>query len=182
MTCILSRLVIAGCAVAVVALAGCGSAATDADRPAPSPATTASSSDFVPEPGVPVLTGSPSDLSGASRGMAGTGAPPTGLVTQDVVVGSGPAATPTDTVEVRYSGTLYSDGTLFDSSWSRGTDPVRFALKDVVPGFARGIEGMQPGGRRVIVIPAELGYGARGTGPIPANATLVFVVDLVQID
>jgi FKBP-type peptidyl-prolyl cis-trans isomerase len=89
--------------------------------------------------------------------------------------------TPTDTVAVQYSGTLYSDGTLFDSSWSRG-EPVSFPLDRVVPGFAQGIEGMQVGGRRVIVIPPDLGYGAETKGPIPGGSTLVFVVDLVGIE
>ncbi|WP_312859157.1 FKBP-type peptidyl-prolyl cis-trans isomerase [Pseudonocardia xinjiangensis] len=101
-------------------------------------------------------------------------------MTQDIVIGTGKKAVPTDTVDVQYSGTLYSDGSLFDSSWQRG-EPASFPLDGVVPGFAQGIEGMQVGGRRVIVIPPDLGYGNRANGPIPAGSTLVFVVDLVGI-
>jgi len=116
-----------------------------------------------------------------SQAQAGVGQPPTKLVTQDVVVGKGAAATLANTVDVRYTGTLYSDGTLFDSSWSRGSEPTSFPLDGVVPGFAQGIVGMQPGGRRVIVIPPALGYGNQANGPIPAGATLIFVVDLVGV-
>ncbi|MGQ0575192.1 MAG: FKBP-type peptidyl-prolyl cis-trans isomerase [Pseudonocardia sp.] len=181
MTRSLARLAVAGCAAAL-AIAGCGSSATDADQPAPPPAAApAAAAPGASANGVPALTGNPSDLSAPTQGLAGGAQPPTQLVTDDLVVGTGQAAAPSDTVEVRYTGTLYTDGTLFDSSWARGAEPISFPLSGVVPGFAQGIEGMQPGGRRVIVIPPELGYGPRGQGPIPANSTLVFVVDLVAI-
>jgi peptidylprolyl isomerase len=129
---------------------------------------------------VPALSGSPTDLTAPSQAQAGSGQPPAELVTQDVVTGSGAAATAADTVDVQYSGTLFTDGSLFDSSWSRGA-PASFPLNAVVPGFAQGIEGMQVGGRRVIVIPPDLGYGEQTRGPIPGGSTLVFVVDLVGI-
>jgi peptidylprolyl isomerase len=132
-------------------------------------------------PGVPALTGNPTDLTKESAAKAGVGQPPSKLVTKDIVVGKGKAATLADTVNVRYSGTLYSDGTEFDSSWSRGNAPTSFPLNGVVPGFAQGIAGMKPGGRRVIVIPSALGYGDQANGPIPAGSTLVFVVDLVGV-
>ena len=177
MTRSLARLAVA-CCCAALAVAGCGSSATDADQPAAPAATTASS---VGPDGVPSLAGSPTDLSAPTQARAGGAQPPTQLVTRDIVVGTGQAALPTDTVDVRYVGTLDSDGRLFDSSWARGNDPISFPLSGVVPGFAQGIEGMQPGGRRVIVIPPELAYGPRGQGPIPADSTLVFVVDLVGI-
>jgi peptidylprolyl isomerase len=182
-------LVIAVAAV-VSTLAGCGSSTPPAAAPPP-PAPSAAASpaaDAAPAaapgsavPGVPALTGTPTDVTKASQAKAGAGQPPTKLVTQDVVVGKGTAATLSNTVNVRYSGTLYSDGTLFDSSWSHGDAPVSFPLDGVVPGFAQGIAGMQPGGRRVIVIPPALGYGDSDSGPIPAGSTLVFVVDLVGV-
>lgn len=174
----LHPLAVAACAAAL-ALTGCGSPATEADQPAaaaPAPSTSVST-----QPGVPPLTGAPADLTVPTQATAGTGQPPAQLVTQDVVVGSGTAAVAADTVDVRYTGTLYADGTLFDSSWKRGDEPISFPLSGVVPGFAQGIEGMAPGGRRVIVIPPDLGYGPDGQGPIPANSTLVFVVDLVAV-
>lgn len=178
MTRTLVRLAVAGCCAAL--LAGCGSSTTDADQPA-APRTAAAAAPQVDADGVPALSGNPTNLDAPTQALAGGAEAPARLVTKDLVVGNGAAAAPSDTVDVRYVGTLYSDGTLFDSSWRSGPEPVSFPLAGVVPGFAQGIEGMQPGGRRVIVIPPELGYGARGTGPIPANSTLVFVVDLVAI-
>ncbi|MCY7343506.1 MAG: FKBP-type peptidyl-prolyl cis-trans isomerase [Pseudonocardia sp.] len=120
-------------------------------------------------------------MTAATQAGPGIGEPSAELVAQDVVVGTGPAATLDDTVNVRYTGTLYSDGTAFDSSWTDGDTPIEFPLSGVVPGFAQGIEGMAPGGRRVMVIPPDLGYGAEANGPIPAGSTLVFVVDLVGV-
>lgn len=146
-------------------------AATGASTPAASGVAAA---------GIPVLGGNATDLKTAPRIPATTGQPPTQLLTQNIVVGAGPTAKPTDTVNVRYVGALY-DGTPFDSSWSRGDAPAGFPLDQVVPGFAQGIEGMAPGGRRVIVIPPALGYGDQTQGPIPGGSTLVFVVDLVGI-
>jgi peptidylprolyl isomerase len=172
--------------VAAVVLAGCAGEPAPAPGPAPaatSPATPSSTPapTTVVGPDVPPLVGDPTDTAKPTQAQAGEGPPPTGLVTRDVVPGTGPSATLADTVAVRYTGTLYSDGTLFDSSWERGDSPVSFPLDQVVPGFAQGIEGMQVGGRRVIVIPPDLGYGASDNGPIPGGSTLVFVVDLVAI-
>ena len=189
-------LVVAGaCTVsaALSILAGCGSSTPPASAPPPA-APSASVSDAPaadPGPaadsgpaaagGVPALTGNPTDLSKQSSAKAGAGQPPTTLVTKDIVVGKGTAAALTNTVNVRYTGTLYSDGTGFDSSWSRGNDPTSFPLNGVVPGFAQGIAGMKPGGRREIVIPPALGYGDQTNGPIPGGSTLVFVVDLIGV-
>lgn len=115
------------------------------------------------------------------------GGPPGELQVEDLIVGEGPPAEPGSTVLVHYVGVLWDEGTRFDASWDRG-QPTSFSLQQVVPGFARGISGeeldtgpMQVGGRRRIVIPPELGYGSQGTGPIPPDATLVFVVDLLDL-
>lgn len=113
---------------------------------------------------------------------------PTDLEVEDLIVGEGPAAEPGSTVLVEYVGVLWEDGTRFDASWDRG-EPASFSLNQVVPGFARGISGegleagpMHVGGRRRIVIPPELGYGEGGAPPvIPGGATLVFVVDLLEL-
>jgi peptidylprolyl isomerase len=175
----------AGLAAAVLAVAGCASSTDGAastttstgsatSRTAAPTATTVVAGD----PSVPLLSGNVGDLGAAPTITAGTGSAPSGLVVSDVVEGTGPVATAGSTVQVRYVGALYSDGTVFDSSWSRGTDPISFPLNRVVPGFAAGIEGMAVGGRREIVIPPDLGYGSRANGPIPAGSTLVFVVDL----
>lgn len=104
-----------------------------------------------------------------------------GLVIQDVVVGSGAEAIAGATVAVHYVGTLQT-GEQFDSSLERGT-PIQFTLGSgqVIAGWEQGIKGMKVGGRRVLVIPPTLGYGDRAVGPIPANSTLIFQVELVDV-
>ncbi len=110
-----------------------------------------------------------------------SGPPPTSLETKDIVVGTGPQATLSSTVTVQYLGVNYATGKPFDSSWSRG-QPATFSMAGVVPGFADGIDGMRVGGRREIVIPPDLGYGATGSPPaIGPNETLIFVVDLLSV-
>ena len=113
---------------------------------------------------------------------APTGTPPSELATDDVVVGEGAAAKPGDHVTVHYVGVSFSNGKQFDSSWDRGA-PFDFPLGAgrVIQGWDFGVTGMREGGRRTLVIPPELGYGARGMGPIAPNETLVFVVDLVKV-
>ena len=174
--------------VVLTVVSGCSSApsasGTATTSPAPAaaaqataPADTASGA---PVAGVPALGAGATDLKTAPTIPASNGQPPTQLRTKDIVVGTGQKAKAADTVNVRYVGALY-DGTPFDSSWSRGDAPISFPLSQVVPGFAQGIKGMAPGGRRVIVIPPALGYGDQTQGPIPGGSTLVFVVDLVGI-
>jgi len=113
-----------------------------------------------------------------------SGAPPKELVTNDLEEGSGAEAKSGDTVTVQYVGVNYKTGKEFDSSWSRN-EPFSFTLGagEVIPGWDQGIEGMKVGGRRELVIPPELGYGAAGAPPaIPPNETLVFVVDLEAVE
>lgn len=102
---------------------------------------------------------------------------PDGLYYRDLAVGNGPVLAHDTTVTVNYSGYL-TDGTLFDS----GTNS-KFATSSLVTGFREGLIGMRVNGRRQLVIPSALGYGAAGSLPtIPRQATLVFVVQLVSID
>jgi peptidylprolyl isomerase len=111
------------------------------------------------------------------------GSAPKRLRTKDIVVGTGRTARSGDTVEVHYVGELHRGGKEFDASWDRG-DPLAFGLGggEVIPGFDRGIKGMKVGGRRVLVLPARLAYGRRGSPPvIPPRAALIFVVDLVAV-
>lgn len=126
------------------------------------------------------------DLKGEPVVSSKSTKPATKLEYKDLVVGTGPAADPTSCVTVQYSGVLYETGTAFDSSWSHG-QPTQFPLTGVVPGFTQGIGGttgvpaMNIGGRRIVIVPAAMGYGAAGSPPkIPANASLVFVIDLVS--
>lgn len=132
------------------------------------------------EDGIPAVTENATDLTKEPVLAAGTGDKPNKLLTRDLVVGKGDKAVETDTVMVRYVGALYSDGSVFDSSWKGGSESIEFPLSQVVPGFAQGIVGMKVGGRREIVIPAELGYGGMDQPGIPANSVLVFIVDLTK--
>ena len=109
-------------------------------------------------------------------------APAVELVTEDVVVGDGPEAKPGATVTTEYCGVGLTSRALFDASWLRG-EPATFPLDQVIPGWQEGIPGMKVGGRRLLVIPGDLAYGASpppGSGILP-DETLVFVVDLVKI-
>ncbi|MDE2594184.1 MAG: FKBP-type peptidyl-prolyl cis-trans isomerase [Burkholderiales bacterium] len=109
-----------------------------------------------------------------------------GLQYEDTVEGSGDVAKAGQYVSVHYTGWLYKDGVKgakFDSSKDRG-QPFQFPLAagHVIRGWDEGVQGMKVGGTRVLVIPPELGYGARGAGGvIPANATLMFEVELLGV-
>ncbi len=107
----------------------------------------------------------------------------TQLSTKDEVVGTGAVAAAGDTVTVNYVGSL-TNGTVFDASANHGTSGFTFTLGagQVIKGWDEGIVGMKEGGKRVLVIPPSLGYGAQGAGSvIPPNATLLFEVDLLKV-
>ena len=112
---------------------------------------------------------------------------PDGLKYTDTTVGSGAEATAGHKVSVHYTGWLYENGAKgkkFDSSLDRG-EPFSFALgaHQVIRGWDEGVAGMKVGGKRTLIIPPELGYGARGAGGvIPPNATLMFDVELLKVD
>ena len=100
---------------------------------------------------------------------------------ENTAVGTGRAVNSGDTISVHYIGAL-ADGTKFDNSYDRG-EPISFTVGagQLIKGFDEGVVGMQINGKRKITIPPELGYGAQQVGPIPANSTLVFEVELVSI-
>lgn len=109
--------------------------------------------------------------------------PPGELASEDVVVGDGKAAAAGDDVTVQYVGIEYDTGAEFDSSWE--SEPFTFKLGsgDVIPGWDQGVEGMREGGRRQLIIPPDLAYGAQGNPPaIGPDATLAFVVDLIEVN
>jgi FKBP-type peptidyl-prolyl cis-trans isomerase len=105
-----------------------------------------------------------------------------GLYVMDLEVGEGQEATPGQTVTVYYTG-WFLDGEKFDSSLDRG-EPYSFPLGQgrVIPGWDEGVAGMRVGGWRRLVIPPELAYGAAGRPGIPPNSTLVFDVELLDLD
>jgi len=103
------------------------------------------------------------------------------LIIDDVVVGSGDEVVAGDTVSVNYIGKL-QNGQEFDNSYNRG-EPFTFTVGQgrVIAGWEEGIQGMQVGGQRILVIPPQMAYGEQAVGPIPANSTLLFTVELVSI-
>jgi FKBP-type peptidyl-prolyl cis-trans isomerase len=104
-----------------------------------------------------------------------------GLKFLDLKAGEGDSPAATDSVRVHYTGWL-TDGNKFDSSRDRG-QPISFSLNGVIPGWTEGVGSMKVGGRRILVIPSDLGYGPRGRPPvIPGGATLVFDVELLGIN
>jgi peptidylprolyl isomerase len=109
------------------------------------------------------------------------GTPPTTLQITDVKTGTGPAVTAKDKVTVNYLGVSCSTGAIFDESYTRG-QPATFGLNQVIPGWTEGLQGMQAGGIRQLVIPPEKGYGSSGQGlKIAPDETLIFVVELKSI-
>jgi peptidylprolyl isomerase len=173
-------------ALATVALlAGCGSGGSStitvgyqnkADEAlAKSPAGAATSPTATPK------TPTSGPLSKEPSVAPPSGPAPTKLVVNDLIKGSGAEAQLGKSITVNYVGVLYQGGKVFDASWKRG-QPATFSLEQgkLIAGWTQGIPGMKIGGRRELIIPAALAYGARGSPPtIPANAPLVFVIDLL---
>jgi peptidylprolyl isomerase len=160
-----------GLACAALAVAGCGDDSDSESAATPEPtATETATPEATPEPTKPKVA-------------KPKGKPPKKLVVRDVREGTGPAAQPGQLVQVQYVGVGFENGEQFDASWDRG-EPFVFQLGagQVIPGWDQGIAGMKVGGRRKLVIPPELAYGAQGSPPsIGPNETLVFVVDLLAV-
>jgi FKBP-type peptidyl-prolyl cis-trans isomerase len=134
--------------------------------PAPAAATGAiESATFAPALGV--------DLAASTKA-------PSGLYYRDLVAGTGAVVANGQMLSMRYTGWL-PDGTRFDGN-EQGGDPLTFPLgaKAVIDGWDQGIAGMRVGGRRQLIIPPALGYGAAGSGPIPPNAIMVFNVEVLS--
>ena len=107
-----------------------------------------------------------------------------GLIIEDLVVGEGAEAQDYNKVVVNYTGSL-EDGSVFDSSLNPGREPFTFTLGvgSVIKGWDLGVKGMKVGGKRKLTIPPELGYGDQGSsGVIPPGATLIFEVDLLEVE
>lgn len=121
-------------------------------------------------------------LFGALKNSLDSSGEVTKLVVDDVVIGSGEGAQTGDVVTVHYVGTL-QNGQQFDNSNLRG-EPFSFTLGEnrVITGWEQGLLGMKVGGERILVIPPQMAYGAQAVGPIPANSTLVFAIELLEIN
>lgn len=107
---------------------------------------------------------------------------PSELVIEDLIEGDGTEAPQDATVTVHYVGVSWqNEGTQFDASWDGGST-ISFGLNQVIAGWTQGIPGMKVGGRRLLIIPPEMGYGHQSPTPaIAAGDTLVFVIDLMDV-
>lgn len=107
------------------------------------------------------------------------GTPPAELAFSDVIVGTGAEVLPSSTLTVHYTLMAWSTGQIIESSWSG--QPATFPLAQVVEGWQKGLPGAKAGGRRLLILPPSMGYGASGSGPIGPNETLIFSVDIIGV-
>ena len=163
-----------------ILLAGCGGGGKDNSTVSTAAAPPATSTATGTAPAQP--TGA-AQLGTKPKVTVPSGKPPTKLVIKDIVTGTGATAQAGDTVSVHYVGVSYVNRKQFDASWDRH-QPFTFQLGGgmVIPGWDQGIAGMKVNGRRELIIPPDLGYGAQGQPPaIAPNDTLVFVIDLLRV-
>ncbi|HEX4109896.1 MAG TPA: FKBP-type peptidyl-prolyl cis-trans isomerase [Solirubrobacteraceae bacterium] len=163
---------------ALGALAGCGSSSNTSNIPAAAAPTTVAASALPTVP--PALKSEPTIT-------VPKGPPPKTLKVINLVTGTGPAIKTGDSLTGNYVGVLYKTGKVFSSSWTTGTQGFNFTLKagvgGVIAGWVQGLQGMRVGGRRQLIIPPALAYGATGSPPtIPGNSTLVFDVDIDSLN
>jgi peptidylprolyl isomerase len=124
----------------------------------------------------------PADISHKPKVVVPKGPAPKTLVVKDLIVGTGPPAKAGDNLTVQYVGVLFKNGKQFDASWDRHMPfPLTLGQGQVIPGWDKGLVGMRLHGRRELIIPANLAYGATARPGIPANSPLVFVIDLVKL-
>lgn len=102
------------------------------------------------------------------------------IISEDVLVGTGAEALPGRQVTVEYTG-KFTDGKVFDTSVGRGPFPFLLGAGQVIQGWDRGVVGMKVGGKRILTIPPEYGYGPSDYGPIPGGSTLIFEVELISV-
>ncbi len=177
-------------------IAGCGSSSSNSDTahvqlpPSASQtltysatSTSTSTTSTSTTPAITTPTSGP--LATEPKVTVPSGAAPTSLVKTDLITGTGTTAAVGDTVTVNYVGALYTNGKVFDASWNRKavyTVPGPLGSAPVIKGWNEGIVGMRVGGRRELIIPPALAYGAGGEPPtIPKSATLIFIIDLLGV-
>ena len=142
------------------------------------PLTVATGTAVPPVAGQPTVTFDPT--AGPTITVPKTDAP-TALVNQNLIDGAGAEVKAGQTITVNYTGVVWADGTVFDSSWARKS-PASFVIGQgqVIPGWDKTLVGKKVGSRVLLVVPPADGYGAQANGKIPANSTLVFVVDILD--
>jgi peptidylprolyl isomerase len=171
----LPALMLALCMALAIAVAGCGGGSDSSSGSTGSSDSTASSGSG---------ESSSTDTSTKPKVTVPVGISPTKFAYKDIVEGTGPVAKSGDKVTVQYVGVGYETEKEFDSSWSRN-EPFSFTLGagEVIKGWDKGVEGMKVGGRRELLLPAGLAYGAAGSPPkIGPNETLIFVIDLLEVE
>lgn len=156
-----ATLVLLVCAGLLIAACGDDSSGSDSE---PTAATTAEKR---PEPKI----------------EPGEGPEPQELVIEDRIEGTGVAAEPGDELTIDYLGARYKTGESFTTTWN-GSEPLSFVLgeNEVFRGWEIGLEGMKVGGRRELTVPPELHYGREGYGQVDPNTTLVYVIDLLEVN
>jgi peptidylprolyl isomerase len=162
----LTASILALCLALAIAVAGCGG--SDDSSSGSTGSTEASNTDLSKKPKVTVPKGVSPDKFAYS----------------EIVEGTGATAKAGDKVTVQYVGVGFDSEKEFDSSWSRN-EPFPFTLGagEVIKGWDKGVEGMKVGGRRELLLPADLAYGSAGSPPtIGPNETLIFVVDLLKVE
>jgi peptidylprolyl isomerase len=169
-------------ACAVLLAAACGNSKTDSSTVATSPtASTQSGVQKCENRTIPAPSSQPASASKTKPTITvPDGAPPCKLVIQDIIIGTGAAAQPSGDVTAQYLGVSWSTRQEFDSSWSRGGQPISFNLSRLIPGWQQGIPGMKQGGRRRLIVPPELAYRQTGRPGIAPGETLIFIIDLVK--
>jgi peptidylprolyl isomerase len=153
---------------AALAIAGCGSSG-DSSSSSTGETTSAGNSD--------------EDINTKPKVTVPDGPPPKEMEIKELIEGTGAEAKPGLESTVQYVGVAYKTGEEFDASWDRG-EPFTFKIGDneVISGWDKGVDGMKVGGRRELIIPPNLAYGAAGAPPaIAPNETLIFVIDLVAV-
>jgi peptidylprolyl isomerase len=189
------KLLLSGLAVlALLMVAGCGGGSSSGATAAgeSGEASTAAEKFQIPVKGKPpTRTEKEIEAKWDGKGLLGPqpkpivpkGPPPEELVVQDLIKGKGRVAHKGDEITVQYVGVNYRTGEEFDASWRYGKPfPFELGAGFVVQGWEEGLEGMEVGARRELIIPPELGYGYRRQEGIPPGSTLVFVVDLLSVE
>jgi peptidylprolyl isomerase len=174
-------LAIALCTLALP-LAACGGG-NDSDKPAASGAASTGPTPTAAEAVQSLADSITKDLKAKPVMAIPAGGTPTQLTVKDIVPGTGRAAKKGDHLSVQYVGSSWTTGGEFDTSWDDGQPlPLNLGAGQVIPGWDQGLVGMKQGGRRLIVIPPNLAYGAQGQPPkIGPNETLAFAVDLQSV-
>jgi peptidylprolyl isomerase len=178
-------------ALSALLLAACGDSKEPAGSSPTATATAPAEATATPTPFIEKVTGDPTPMpevtpSGKDEPTATKpeGEAPTQLVVRDLEVGKGDEIERGKLIAVDYKGWRFDDGFVFDSTWGKGAEPFQFfyGANQVIKGWEQGLEGMKVGGRRELIVPAELAYGDHGQGPIRPNETIVFVIDLLAVN